>query len=98
MSNMLRVGKTVIALSKGMKAKVSNYALHGGGIYRMNTVGASYYSFTPFKDDKGKSDFCGGHDWLHTALDTHFAYVYDMSKNKFYTKAVFNKLHKHETN
>lgn len=98
MSNMLRVGETVIALSKGMKAKVSNYALHGGGIYRMNTAGASYYSFTPFKDDKGKSDFCGGHDWLSTAIDTPFEYMYDMSENKFYTKAEFNKLHKHETN
>ena len=74
---MLRSGETVIALSSSMKRKVSNYAYYGGGIYRMNTAGASYYSFTPFKDDKGKLDFCGGHDWLSSALSTHFAYVYD---------------------
>lgn len=89
----LRAGETQIELTAGMRTKIRNYALHGGGIYRMNTVGATYYSFTPFNNEKGKTDFCGGWDWISSALSTYEAYVYDMEEDKFFTTEKFKKEH-----
>jgi hypothetical protein len=71
---MLRNDETEIELTPSIKEKIRNYALHGGGINRMNTAGAEYYSFTP--------------DWLSTVSE-QFVYVYDMSRNKFMTTKEF---------
>lgn len=92
---MLRFNETQIELTAGMKRKISNYANFGGGIYRMNTIGASYYSFTPFKDEKGKINFCGGFDWF-SSLPNRFAYVYDIQKGRFYTMTEFAEKFKSE--
>lgn len=80
---MLRFGEEEIELTASMRNKVRNYALNGGGIYRMNTVGAGFYEFTPFKDEKGKTDFCGGHTWRSSLPNNHFSWVYNMNTGQF---------------
>lgn len=89
--NMLRENETEITeITRQMKNKIINYFSNGGGIYRMNTVGANYYSFTFYKDEKGKIDFCGSFDWGHT-VSTNFSWVYDSEKNKFMKTSDFIK-------
>lgn len=87
---MLKANETEIALSRKLSNKVREFAYHGGGIYRLNTVGARLYSFTPFKNNEGKEDFCGGWDWPHTVSD-HFSHVYDMNANSFTTTEKYLK-------
>lgn len=78
----LRHNETEIALTPSMKNKIKNYAKTGGGIYRLNTIGADYYDFTPFKDEKGKTDFCGGFGW-GSSYPNNSSYVFDIKNSRF---------------
>lgn len=86
---MLRFDEVEIVPTRVHKNKISKYA-YGGGIHRMNTPGAKFYSYTFFKDANGKVDFVGGWDWLHT-VSGHFSYVYDMKGARHYTYEQFQK-------
>ena len=93
---MLHTDEIEIMPTASQKRKVAQYAQNGGGMYRMNTQGACYYSYTIFRV-KGtrKWDFTGGWDWRST-VSTHFSYVYDMHNNRHMTTEKFIKLR--ETN
>ncbi len=78
----LRHDETEIPLTAKMRNKVRKYAHECGGIYRMNTHGAEYYDFTPFKDATGAEDFCGGFGW-RVSYPNNSAYVYSIKNNVF---------------
>ena len=91
---MIPEKQTEVPLTDDIKNKVKQFAIYGGTANRLNIRGASYYSFTPYKNQLGKIDFCGGWDWI-TTLTTNFKYVYDILNDKFHVMEEFlNKLKK----
>ena len=89
---MLFPGEIEIKPTPSIKKKIKDYFNHGGGIYRLNTVGSDCYEYTVYKDEKGKCDFCGGFHWSHSPV-TYFSYVYVPKDDKHYTAEEFNKLY-----
>jgi len=88
---MLHHDETEVNPTAKMMRKVREHAYRGGGIHRMNTAGATYYSFTVFKKGS-KVDFVGGWDWIVGLKDNKFSWVLDMSTNSIKKSTYYNNL------
>ena len=55
-----------------------------GDIHRLNAKTSDCYAFGYYANDKGKTDFEGGWDWINDLVDKGAEYILELSTGKFY--------------
>jgi len=70
-------------LTKRLKNDIVNFAEKS--LYRLNATTADCYSFSLYRNNKGKIDFQGGYDWINSLIDKTATDLY-LFKTKTFTK------------
>ena len=71
----------ILRLTQRIRKEIKSYA--SGSIYRLNVPTADCYTFTLYKNDKGKLDFEGGWDWTNDLVDKAPEWIYLFKEDKF---------------